>query len=413
DLRVAARTSSFAYKGREIDIRDVARELGVATVLEGSVRRDGDDLRITAQLIDARNGFHLWSETYDRKLESVFAIQEEIAEAIARELKGSLGLSSGDRLVRNRTTNMGAYELYLEARTHLRRRGDGVQRAVALFEQALDRDAGFAPAWAGLAEAWSVAPFYHPGVDSTYWAESLGRAEEAAQEALDLDPSIVSAHVALGNVHRDRWEWAESERSYRRALKLAPDDPEANQQYGEMLAGMGRTEEALTYLRRAAELDPLAAIRYNVLGYVLWNAGEHEQALGTLRQAFAIDSTLGFVRDNMLRMLLGRGRYSEALTLVDQLRPPADAGTRLVVRALAAGDREAASRSLQADSRLSIRYVLHALVDDRDGVIAALDTGIFGGPFGSPTYLWDPILAPYRDDPRFRELLRSRNLEPR
>jgi TolB-like protein/Flp pilus assembly protein TadD len=413
DLRVAARTSSFAYKGREVDVRKVARDLGVANVLEGSVRREGDNLRITAQLIDARNGFHLWSETYDRKLESVFAIQEEIAEAIAAELKGSLGLTDGEPLVRNRTANMEAYELYLEARSHVRRRGPGVDRAIGLYERAVERDPAFAPAWAGLAEAWSLAPFYHAGVDSTYWAESLNRAEDAAEKALELDPSMVSAHVALANAHRDRWEWTEAERAYRRALELAPDDPEANQQYGEMLAGMGRTEEALPYVRRAVELDPLAAIRLNALGYILRNAGEPEAALATLRRAFAIDSTLSFVNRSIVDVYLRSGRYAEAERFMERIGVPADRGIRRVTRAIAVGDTATAIRILRSDSLLRNAYVLHALAGDREGVLAALDEGLFGGPFGAPEILWDPFVAEYRDDPRFRELVRSRNLEPR
>ena len=412
DLRVAARTSSFAYKGRDVDIREVARELGVATVLEGSVRREGDDLRITAQLIDARNGFHLWSETYDRKLESVFAIQEEIAEAIARELKGSLGLTSGDPLVRNRTNDMGAYELYLEARAHFRRRGEGVEKSIGLFERALQRDPGFAPAWAGLAEAWSVAPYYHAGVDSAYWSQSLVRAEDAAEKALDLDPSIVSAHVALGNAHRDRWEWSESDRSYRRALELAPDDPEANQQYAEMLAGMGRTEEAIPYARRAAELDPLAAIHLNALGYILWNAGRTDESLATLRRAYAIDSTLSYVNRNIWRILLCTGRYAEAEAFMQEVGLPLDDRTRRVGRAIAASDTAAAIEILRADTLIARDAYLYALVDDPASTSAALEKGMFGGPFGAPDAMWDPCLARYRNDPRFRELVRSRNLTP-
>jgi adenylate cyclase len=413
DLRVAARTSSFAYKGREVDIRDVARELGVATVLEGSVRRDGDDLRITAQLIDARNGFHLWSETYDRKLESVFAIQEEIAAAIARELKGSLGLSSGDRLVRNRTGDMGAYELYLDARSHVRRRGEGVEQAIGLFERALQRDPGFAPAWAGLAEAWSLVPYWHAGRDSAYWAESLDRAAEAAEKALELDPDLVSAHVALGNAHRDRWEWAESDRVYQRALELAPDDPEANQQYAEMLAGMGRTEEAIPYARRAAELDPLAAVRLSALGYILWNADRPDEALASLRRALAIDSTLGYVNGNIGRILISTGRYAEAEAFLQETGVPVDAPTRRVTRALAAADTAAAIEILRADTLVAGYHYLYALVGDPERAIAALAKGVFGGPFGTPDALWDPTHVRYRDDPRFRELVRSRNLAPR
>lgn len=343
DLRVAARTSSFAYKGKEIDVREVARNLGVATVLEGSVRREGDALRITAQLIDADNGFHLWSETYDRRLESVFAIQEEIAAAIVHELKGSLGVAEGERLVRNRTGDIGAYELYLRARSLQRQRGASVGQAIDLYEQALERDPAFAPAWAGLAEAWSIEPYYETAADSTYWDAALSRAEEAAATSLDIDPSLVPAHVALGNVHRDRWEWTEAEPAYRRALALDPDDPEANQQYGDMLAAMGRTEEALPYARRAVELDPLAAIRLVALGLVLHNNGLIDESIAVLQRGFEVDSTLSYVASNMIASYLTAGRYRGADRFLSRVGRGEDDAERRVIRALAdpAGRRRA------------------------------------------------------------------------
>jgi tetratricopeptide (TPR) repeat protein len=394
----------------------VARDLGVATVLEGSIRKDGDQLRITAQLVKASDGFHLWSETYDRRLEGVFAIQEEIAEAIAKELKGSLGLESAESLIRNRTQDMGAYELYLEARGEVRRRGPGLPRAIDLFEQALARDSTFAPAWAGLAEAFSISPYY-TGQGTDYWKEAFARAESAAERALELDPTLVSAHVALGNVHRDRWEWAEAERSFLRALELAPDDPEANQQYAEMLAGMGRPGEGAPFARRSVELDPLAAIRHNVLGYILWDDHQYEEGMASIRRALEIDSTLSFSRNSLVEQLLARGRYAEAEAALDEMGIPYEEGRRKLARALAAGDRAAATRALHSDSLLQSLYWAQALVGDRDGVIdaltGALAGGFFGGPFGTPDFLWDPVLDPYRDDPRFQALIRSRNLEPR
>lgn len=414
DLRVAARTSSFAYKGRDVDIREVARDLGVATVLEGSVRREGDDLRITAQLIDARNGFHLWSETYDRKLESVFAIQEEIAEAIAGELKGSLGLTSGDRLVRNRTGDMGAYQLYLEAGSHLARRGDGVERAVALYEQALERDPTFAPAWAGLAEAWTLAPYYRAGSDSAYWFGALAHAEETAAKALEFDPSLVTAHVALGSLHRDRWEWVAAERAFRHALELAPEDPEANQQYGEMLASMGRNEEALPYARRATELDPLAAIRFQVLGYILHNDGQREASRQALERALALDPTLPWPVNDLVRHYVTGGQYSEADRFLARIDVDAEDPKRRALRALAADNSALAASIVQGDDDLRNDPFLQMAIGNREDALVALDRGVLEGvPFGMTETLWDPYFDPLRSDPRFETILRRRNLEPR
>ena len=210
-LRVAGRTSAFAYKGQDKDLREIGRELGVRYVVEGSVRKQDDRLRITAQLVDAGDNFHLWSEAYDRTMDDVFAIQEEIAGAIAAQLQVSLGLEEGGALVAP-IADLEAYEMYLTARAGMRERGSAVLEAVRLFEEVVARDSTWAPAWAGLAQAYTLAPFYTPGnvteqIGPEAWGPALAAAEEAAVRALRLDPGVAGAEVALGNVFRDRWEW--------------------------------------------------------------------------------------------------------------------------------------------------------------------------------------------------------------
>jgi TolB-like protein len=220
ELKVAARTSAFAFKGRQLDLRAVGDSLGVEYLIEGSVRKSGDRLRITAQLIDAADGSHLWSESYDRTMDDVFAIQSEIAQAIAGELRVPLGLDDPNDLV-TPTADLEAYDLYLSARARLRERGTAVTEAVRLFEAAVARDSSWAPAWAGLAEATEISVWYPetwgetmpaaPLDDRDRWMtglrERLGPAEAAARRALALDPKNASAHVALGSVYRDRRNW--------------------------------------------------------------------------------------------------------------------------------------------------------------------------------------------------------------
>ncbi len=290
ELRVSGRTSSFAYRGEERDLRQIGAELGVRYLIEGSVRQQGPQRRITAQLIDATGDFHLWSETYDYAVDDVFRIQSEIAEAVAGELQVSLGLGAGGQLV-TPTSNLEAYDLFLLGRSAMAARAAGVTEAIGLFSRATALDPGWAPAWAGLAMAHSLVPYYPlPGApfpDSADWASALDAGEAAARRALELDPRNAAGEVALGNVFRDRWDWEQSEVHYLRALAIDPDDPEAHQQYADLLAAVGRITEALRSARRAVELDPTAVSRLNTLCLVLVVDHELGEAKEVCRKAVA------------------------------------------------------------------------------------------------------------------------------
>ena len=256
DLRVAGRTSAFAYKGENKDLREIGTELGVGYLVEGSVRKSGDNLRITAQLIDAATGSHLWSDSYDRSLDDVFVIQSEIAEAIADELRVPLGLEAEESLV-TPTGDLEAYDLYLAGRARLRAREKGVFEAVELFRAAVARDSAWAPAWAGLADATELQVWYGHATDEEIpFEETLAEAEAAALRALELNPQNSTALIVLGSVHRDRHEWSEAERYFKRALTLDPDNAEAHQQYGEWLRKVGRIAESTLAMDRASILDP-------------------------------------------------------------------------------------------------------------------------------------------------------------
>lgn len=296
ELRVSGRTSSFAYRGQERDLRQIGAELGVQYLIEGSLRQQGLQRRITAQLIDATGDFHLWSETYDYAVDDVFHIQTEIAEAVAAELQVSLGLGAGGQLV-TPTSNLEAYDLFLLGRAAMAVRGPGVTESIGLFSRATALDPGWAPAWAGLAMAQSTAPFYPlpgaPQPDSADWASALDAAEAAALRALELDPRSAAAEVALGNVYRDRWDWAESEDHFLRALAIDPDDPEAHQQYAEMLSAVGRIPEALRSAQRAVELDPTSIVRLNGLCLLLVGDGQLGEAKDVCTKAVSLGPAHG------------------------------------------------------------------------------------------------------------------------
>jgi len=417
-LRVAGRTSAFAYKGQDKDLREIGRELGVQYVVEGSVRKQDDRLRITAQLVDAGDNFHVWSEAYDRTMDDVFAIQEEIAGAIAAQLQVSLGLEEGGALVAP-IADIEAYEMYLTARANMRERGVAVLEAVRLFEEVVARDSTWAPAWAGLAQAYTLAPFYTPGsvtedIGPEAWGPALAAAEEAAVRALKLDPGVAGAEVALGNVFRDRWEWEQSEAHYLRALELDPDDGEAHQQYGEMLAAIGREDEALRSARRAVALDPTSAIRVNVLGYILLLNDRAEESIAQLKVAIVNGAEFPMPYENLSRAHLHLGNLDEAEWWNREEYIPRlgfDAETRAMwdgaaaVRFesfrtgdLAAYERCCAGRGPPAD---------YVILGDTLGAIEALSERYRDRPrfnANALNLLWRPEFDGLRNDPRFQDV---------
>ncbi len=418
-LRVAGRTSSFAYRNVERDLREIGSELGVRYLVEGSVRKQGDRLRITAQLVDANDNFHVWSETYDRTLDDVFAVQEEIAEAIAKELQVSLGVGDGDRLVAP-TGDLEAYDLYLTAKARMRERGAGVREAVRLFENVVARDSSWAPGWAGLAQAYSLIPFYETGagvgpVTAADWGPPLAAAERAAKRALALDPRVAGADVALGSVYRDRWDWEPAEAHLLRALEIDPDDVEAHQQYADLLAAMGRSDEALRSIRRAAALDPTSAIRQNNVGWILYQNGRVAESIPQLERASALDPALKMPYDNLHRSYLALGRLDEAERYWRQKYLPALGFGEAELREQ---DRRAAARFAALRPRDRDAYAACCRmfgepgdwlrVGDTLGAIEILRDRLLGNPgfnANELNFLWDPIFDPIRDDPRFRAAL--------
>jgi len=403
ELRVAARTSAFALKNVDLTATEVGDTLDVGYFVEGSVRKAGDRLRITAQLIDTSDGSHLWSESYDRDLEDVFAIQTEIAEAIAIELRVPLGLEDGRHLV-SPTSDLEAYDLYLAGRARMRERGSSVDEAVELFEAAVAQDSSWAPAWAGLAEGKSLQPFYR-AADSTYWANSLAEAEYAARRALELDPDNSSATVALANVHRDRWEWEAAEPTYLRAIQLDPDNFEAYQQYAEFLGYVGRLDEASEAAHRALALDR-SPIRLNVAGYIAEHDDRVEDAIRHLDEGIRADpeGRLGFLRYNraLAHMMTDRDPVGRTLMLDAFGRVDPDLAERLA-RAWPPGRGIPSADAIEilAEMQTVVAAQMWMVIDRPERAIEHI-VAIRGRiPFGQTDHWWSPVLDPLRDDPRF------------
>lgn len=274
-LRVAARTSAFAFKGREADVRTIGQSLNVQTVLEGSVRKSGDRLRITAQLINSADGYQIWSERYDRELADIFEIQDEIALAIVDVLKVKL-LTNEKAVLRKRyTDNVEAYQLYLKGRLWNRRTADGFKSAIGYFQKAIELDDGYAIAYAGLADYYTVLGFYEgvpPSVAGT-------RAKDLAAKATELDNTIAETHSSFG-VTRGAfdWKWDEARMSYRRAMEINPYYMPAYQYLAMNLLVQNRPAEALDSARRCIEIDPLLPVINANLAWFYYLSRRYEEA---------------------------------------------------------------------------------------------------------------------------------------
>jgi serine/threonine-protein kinase len=390
-LRVTARTSAFQFKGQNIDVREVGRRLGVSSVVEGSVRRSGNRLRVTVQLISTQDGTHLWSDVYERELEDALIVQEEIARSIARTYRARLtGTAS---LVASHSKDLEAYHLYLQGRYAVSRRTPAMlTQAVEYFEQAIARDPNYALAYAGLADAharlYDVAGLA-PG-------EVVPRIRSAAQRALELDSTLAEPHALLG-IHTSAWEWAEAEAAFGRAIELDPNRPDTYVDYSIYLDNKGRFQEALEACLFARELDPLSPrVAYNVagsylhlaqfaraieearamialnpdlplgydaLGWALVDSGRPGEAIAPLERAVSLGKGRWLALANLGRAYAGVGRNDEARAVLDRLeRDWGGTGFGNFAMAgvhLALGEREAALHRLEQVYRLRYAKTPH------------------------------------------------------
>jgi len=401
DLKVAARTSSFAYKGENTDLREVGEALGVETILEGSVRRAGGRVRVTAQLIDAADGFHVWSSDWDRELtaDNVFDIQDEIAGSVAQALatgttpdagaqagEGSLPTGRGRVPALVRTADLETYDLYLLGRQGwASRTPDGLHEAVGYFEAAIERDSSYVPAWVGLAAAYNALPAW-----SDYPVLVGGqRSEFAARQALDLDPDNAEALYTLATtLYEYQLAFDEAERLYARAMQLDPDYSSGLTWFGQMRWRQGRFEEALEWTERAVELDPLSLHAMHSNGMVLMSLERWEEALAEFDRALAIqpDFYPALRLASLAEAYLGDWGGAEA-----RLRRAIAAGGKQdadeLARDMVAGARDPAQKGRTVSA---VRHLLEPpraigpadavewllLVDDRQAAIDGLETWV-------------------------------------
>ncbi len=314
-LRVAARTSSFQFKGQNLDIGEIGRQLKVANVLEGSVRKSGNRLRITSQLIQVDNGYHLWSETYEREMDDVFAIQDDIALAITQALEAELGASAASDHQKP-TENLEAYQLYLQARYFLANRGgDNLLRSVELFKQATTLDANFSEAWSGMAFTYGLLPSYTQKIAATQ-ASELGL--EAARESIRIHPNNAEGYMALGRIQaHSNLDIRTARRNFEKAYQLAPNNVDIVNMYGDFLTLSGDFAEALRIENRAIELDPLAAVHYSDLAFLLLILNRNEDALEPAETSRRLAPDSYDRLDPYITALIMLGQYELAIETIE------------------------------------------------------------------------------------------------
>lgn len=419
DLRVLSRTSVMAYKGARRSVSEIARELGVDTIVEGTVLRAGGRLRVTAQLIDAPRQMHLWAESYERDLKDVLALQAEMAQAIAREVQVKLSPQEQAQLGQVRPVDPESYAAYLKGRYHWNRRsGEGCTKAIRCFEEAIDNDPTYAAAYAGLADCRSVL-----GVCSMVAPdEGFGKAKGLALQALERDPNLAEGHASLA--FATMWydfDFVRAERGFRRSLELNPRYVTGRTWYGILLSMVGRNEEAYIEVQRCIRLEPCSSPVYFCMGIVHWAGRRYEQAIEQFDKAIELEPTNALAYGLQADTYLSKSQYDSAAKGY-QKSIACSQGASSFIAALGEayarqGDFQAAEKTLeQLHNRGKQRYVtsyivarLNLALGRKDEALGCLQTAYRERDSFMVFMKVDPLLDGLRPDPRFQDLLRRMN----
>jgi TolB-like protein len=421
-LRVAARTSSAQFKDKPMDVRAIGRELRVETVLEGSVRKSGDRLRITAQLINVEDGYHLFSEKYNRTVDDIFAIQDEISLAIVDRLKVRLLHGDRSKLTKRHTENEEAYRLYLQGRYFWNRRHEGgLQRGIEYFQKAIGIDPEYALPYSGIADCYFSLGF----LDFLAPKVAFGKCKEAALRALALDPDLAEAHASLAvAIQFFDWDWPGAEAEFRRAIGLNTNYATVHFFYGFHLTAMGRFDEAIAEHIRAMELDPIQPGIRAAHAFTLWVAGRHDEAIANSRALTEFDPNF-FLGWNLLGTSCAEvGRFADA---EDAFRKADDltGGTSTLVLGFLGNELGQAGKQDEARSILhrllefrkskyaSAKHIasLYWLLDKQDEAFEWLERGFEERDHWLCYAKYLPNLRGMRSDPRFTAMLKKVGLE--
>jgi adenylate cyclase len=415
-LKVKARTSSFAFKNKNEDIQKIGELLHVSHLLEGSVAKAGNKLRITAKLIQASDGNHLWSDTYDRELQDIFAVRSEVAQHVAATLKVRLLGEEKKRLDQKPTENLEAYNLYLRGRYFWNKRTpDGIKQAIEQFQQSVERDPSFALGYAGLADSYIALTFYNFAAPH----DTMPKARESALKAVALDNTAAEPHASLGNilVNYD-WNWSAAEKAFKRSIELKPDYATAHEWYAiHYLIGTGRLEEAIQEMKKALELEPASLIMNTFMGATLYYAGRYDEAIDQCRRTIEMDPNfavahwhLGLAYEQQQNFDAAIEEFKKATSL--------SGGSPLMKAALGRAYAES-QKKLEAEkilgelnelskqeyvSSYEIATICVALGDNEQG-FQLLEKAYAEHSFHLVRLKRSPHFKPIRSDPRFQDLV--------
>jgi serine/threonine protein kinase/cytochrome c-type biogenesis protein CcmH/NrfG len=421
-LRVAARTSSAQFKDKAVNVQAIGRELGVQSVLEGSVRKSGDRLRITAQLINVEDGYHLWSEKYDRDLEDIFAIQDEISLAIVDKLRVKLLRDEKSKLIKRHTENEEAYRLYLQGRYFWNRRHEGgVQKGLEYFQKAIDIDPDYPLPHSGMADCYFSLGFFDflaPNV-------AFGKCKEAALKAVELDPDLAEVHASLGNAffYFD-WDYPAAEAEFQHAIGLNPNYATVRYFYGMFLTAAGRFDDAVAQERRALELDPIQPTIRAAQAFTLRLADRNDEAIATSRASIEFDPNFFVSWLNLGQEYALIGKFAEAEEAVLKAVDLAGGTSTLILLILGqvlepAGKRDEARAILDRMLELSkskyasaqLIATLYWLFDEKDAAFEWLERAIDERDHWVCYSKYLPAMREMRSDPRIQGILRKLGLE--
>jgi TolB-like protein/Tfp pilus assembly protein PilF len=414
NLRVPARTSSFSFKGKSATIGEIARALGVTHVLEGSVRTSGDRMRITAQLVRADNGFHLWSQTYDREVRDIFAVQDDIAHEVAEQLKAALLMSARPAELANQTTSVDAHNLYLKARfLMVRDSAPELEQAVDLYQQALKLDPSYAQAWAWLAYT-RIRQIAQGGEPDT--AENHEQAVAAAKRAIQLNPNLPEGYssLATANMQFER-NWLAALQALDKAATLDPNDPLVNQAKGHLSAAIGAPDEPAKHFRRAVDADPLNMLPRKYLGRALYYQRQPAEAVAGLRRAIELNGQFPGLQYELGRALLQQNQTQAAVAAFEAEPDPVWRQNGLALGYFAAHRLKDAQATLAAflahpnggEFQIAETY---AFLGQPDKAFEWLENARLQH---DPGIIWmrnDPLLTSISADPRFAAFLKSVNM---
>ena len=414
-IRIVSRNSVMHYERQGKHTRQIASELNVQFLLEGSVRKHGIHLRITTQLIDAKQDAYLWAETYTGTMDQVFDIQEDVAGRIVKALKVKLTPDAKRSLKRRATASSGAYQLYLKGRySWATRSREGIQTAIQFFEEAVKKDQGYALAWAGIADSYLLHEYADMPKEQSY-----RKASEAVLKALEIDPGLSEAHASLGLLHMFcGWKWSEAEREFKLAIAGSPNYSTAHQWYAEWLSLQGRWEEANAEFARAIQLDPLSPAAHKDGGMIQYYARQYDAAIGHARRSLEIDPGFGLAHRLLCLAYQAKGLHAEALAehgLWTRNNDRGQEGAAALAYCYAAAGRTSEARDLlgrcppidAAGGNLARGIALiHVALGEYDVAFSWLERAFEMKAEAIGTLRVDPKLDPIRSDARFESLLR-------